>query len=66
MPRKKPQNRIRHLGQDPEEALRAAVAKFRRRFAHVENGLAEQGKTPREATIDEMESLWQQAKQREF
>ena len=45
-----------------EQALRGTNAKFRRRFGHVESSLAAQGKTPSEAGIEEMETLWQQAK----
>jgi len=59
-------NLARFLKVDPEQALRRTNAKFRRRFAHVESGLAAQGKTPREATIDEMEALWQDAKTRKI
>ncbi len=59
-------NIARFLKVDPEQALRGTNAKFRRRFEHVESGLAAQGKTPREATIDEMESLWQDAKSRKL
>jgi MazG family protein len=55
-------NIARFLKVDPEQALRKTNAKFRRRFAHVENGLAAQGKSTRDATIAEMESLWQNAK----
>lgn len=55
-------NIARFMKVDPEQALRKTNAKFRRRFAHVENGLAERGKTPRESTIEEMEALWQDAK----
>ena len=55
-------NIARFLKVDPEQALRKTNAKFRRRFSHIENGLAALGKTPREATVDEMESLWQNAK----
>lgn len=58
-------NLARFLKVDPEQALRKTNAKFRRRFAHVEQGLAAQGKTPREATIEEMEALWQAAKRDE-
>ena len=57
-------NIARFLKVDPEQALRGTNAKFRRRFGHVESGLAEQGKSPKEATIAEMESLWQDAKSR--
>ena len=47
---------------DPEQALRKTNAKFRRRFGHIEKGLSVQGKTLRDATIGEMEALWQEAK----
>jgi MazG family protein len=57
-------NIARFLEVDPEQALRKTNAKFRRRFEHVESGLAAQGKTPRQATIGEMESLWQDAKRK--
>jgi tetrapyrrole methylase family protein / MazG family protein len=55
-------NIARFLKVDPEQALRKTNLKFRRRFAHIEKGLAEAGKTPREATMEEMESLWREAK----
>lgn len=55
-------NLARFLKVDPEQALRKTNAKFRRRFAHLEQGLAAQGKTPQQATIEEMEALWQDAK----
>ncbi len=55
-------NIARFLKVDPEQALRKTNAKFRRRFGHVESGLSAQGKTPREAGIEEMEKLWQEAK----
>ena len=55
-------NLARFLKVDPEQALRKTNAKFRRRFAHVEQGLEAQGTTLKDATIDEMESFWQQAK----
>jgi uncharacterized protein YabN with tetrapyrrole methylase and pyrophosphatase domain len=55
-------NIARFLKVDPEQALRKTNAKFRRRFAHVEAGLAEKGKTPGQATLEEMETLWQDAK----
>ena len=55
-------NLARHLKTDPENALRATNTKFRTRFAQVEAGLAELGKTPQDATLDEMEALWQAAK----
>jgi nucleoside triphosphate diphosphatase len=52
----------RHLHVDPDAALRSTNEKFRRRFAFIERSLAASGRTPREATLDEMEALWQQAK----
>jgi ATP diphosphatase len=52
----------RKLGVDAEIALRGTNRKFRSRFAHVEQGLSKVGKTPKEATLDEMEALWQSAK----
>jgi MazG family protein len=55
-------NIARFLKVDPEQALRKTNTKFRRRFAHVEQGL---GKPFKEASLDEMESLWRQAKERE-
>jgi len=57
-------NIARFLKVDPEQALRGTNSKFRRRFGHVEEGLEAQGNSPREATIDEMERLWQEAKNR--
>jgi ATP diphosphatase len=58
-------NLARHLKIDPEAALRGANAKFERRFAHIENRLAERGGTPEGAGLDEMERLWAEAKAEE-
>lgn len=55
-------NLARHLDIDPEKAVRGTNDKFRRRFAHIETRLAEQGRTAAEATLDEMEALWVEAK----
>lgn len=55
-------NIARHLGVEPEAALKTTNRKFRRRFRHVESGLREQGRTPDAATLEEMEALWQEAK----
>lgn len=52
----------RHLDIDPEAAVRATNEKFRKRFAYIELKLAEAGRTPAEATLAEMEALWQAAK----
>lgn len=55
-------NLARHLGADPESALSAANAKFERRFHHIEAALAAKARSPADATLHEMEALWQQAK----
>ena len=55
-------NLARHLGIDPETALRGSNRKFERRFAAVEQALAARGKTPTQATLTEMEELWTAAK----
>lgn len=55
-------NLARFLKVDPEQALRSTNSKFRTRFAHVEAGLAAAGKSVQDATLDEMEALWQAAK----
>lgn len=56
-------NVARFLGVDPEQALRGTNAKFRRRFARMEERLREQGRSPADVTLEELEALWQQAKQ---
>lgn len=53
----------RKAGVDPEAALRGANAKFERRFRHLEQRLAEQGRAPGEADMAELEALWARAKQ---
>ncbi len=57
-------NLARFLKVDPEQALRKTNRKFRDRFGHVERGLKQAGKAPREATLEEMEALWQDAKRK--
>jgi len=49
----------------PEEALRGTLRRFESRFHHVENKLAERGKSPRESTLSEMDALWEDAKEME-
>ncbi|EAQ01608.1 mazG family protein [Pseudooceanicola batsensis HTCC2597] len=58
-------NLSRHLGVDPEAALRGANAKFTRRFASIEAALAERGRTPADSTLEEMDALWDAAKRAE-
>lgn len=55
-------NLARHCKVDPEVALRATNDKFEKRFRYIEKKLGEQGRKPAEATLDEMEALWQDAK----
>jgi ATP diphosphatase len=55
-------NLARHLHADPEGVLRATNVKFERRFAAIERALAARGKTPKDATLAEMDALWDEAK----
>ena len=55
-------NLARHAEADPEMTLRRANAKFGRRFAYIERKLAAQGRSLDEATLDEMDELWNEAK----
>jgi MazG family protein len=58
-------NIARYLSIDPESALRKTNAKFRRRFQWLEERLREQGKELSKSNLEEMETLWQAAKQEE-
>jgi MazG family protein len=58
-------NIARYLSLDPESALRNTNRKFRRRFQWMEQRLQENGTTPDQVSMDELESHWQQAKQQE-
>ncbi len=55
-------NLARHLGVDPDQALRHGNQKFERRFASIEAALAADGRTPAQSNLAEMEALWQKAK----
>lgn len=55
-------NLARHLDVDPEKALRRTNDKFRKRFSHIEKSLESENRKPAEASLEEMEALWQQAK----
>ncbi|WP_146345248.1 nucleoside triphosphate pyrophosphohydrolase [Falsiphaeobacter marinintestinus] len=55
----------RHLGVEPEAALRRTNAKFIRRFEAVESKLAARGKTPSDSDLAEMDALWDEAKRDE-
>lgn len=58
-------NLARHLHVDPEAALRAANAKFTRRFGRIEDWLAAAGRTPAQSDLAEMDALWNRAKAEE-
>jgi len=58
-------NLSRHLGVDPERALRNANAKFERRFRRIESLLAAQGREPQDVDLETMEAAWQRAKREE-
>lgn len=58
-------NLARHLKVDPEAALRAASQKFTRRFARIEDWLAETDRTPADSDLAEMDALWNRAKAEE-
>jgi ATP diphosphatase len=55
-------NLARHLDADPESVLRGTNAKFERRFAAIEMALAREGRKPQDATLAEMDALWNAAK----
>jgi MazG family protein len=55
-------NLARHLTIDPERELRAASRRFRDRFQHIERALSAQGRSPVEATLEELDLLWEEAK----
>ncbi|WCE10041.1 nucleoside triphosphate pyrophosphohydrolase [Pseudomonas sp. JBR1] len=55
-------NLARHLHVDAEDALRQANAKFERRFRYIEEALKAQGRTPQEASLEEMDAFWDAAK----
>ena len=58
-------NLARHFGIDPEAALRRTNAKFERRFGVIEAVLTQQGKSLEEASLEEMERIWVEAKREE-
>ncbi len=58
-------NLARHLGVDPEAALRGANEKFARRFRAIEAALGAQGRRPEDSSLEEMDGLWDAAKRAE-
>ena len=55
-------NLARKLDVDPEDAVRAANAKFARRFAYIEQRLAERGSSPEKSDLAEMDALWNEVR----
>jgi nucleoside triphosphate diphosphatase len=55
-------NLARHVGADPETALRGTNAKFERRFAYIERALSAKGRSLEDATLEEMDALWNEDK----
>ena len=58
-------NVCRYLKIDPENALRSTNAKFERRFRYIEERLRSQGRAPQDATLEEMDALWEDPKRQE-
>jgi ATP diphosphatase len=58
-------NLARHVGADPESALRGTNAKFERRFVYIERALAAKGRSLEQASLEEMDALWNEAKMEE-
>jgi ATP diphosphatase len=58
-------NLARHVGADPDLALRGANAKFERRFGYIEQQLAARGRSLESASLTEMDALWNEAKREE-
>jgi uncharacterized protein YabN with tetrapyrrole methylase and pyrophosphatase domain len=57
-------NYARFIGLDPETALRGTNEKFAKRFRYIERALAREGRHPHDATLEEMDALWEKAKRR--
>ncbi len=57
-------NLSRFIAVNPEEALRKTIARFIARFQYVEETLAQQGKNPEQSSLQEMDALWEEAKER--
>lgn len=57
-------NYSRFIGVNPEHALRGCIERFSERFRHVERGLAARGIRTGEASLQEMDTLWEEAKKK--
>lgn len=58
-------NISRFIGVNPEDALRKTISKFIHRFRHIEMNAAEQGRKLSDMTLEEMDKLWDEAKEKE-
>ncbi|HEY3891469.1 MAG TPA: nucleoside triphosphate pyrophosphohydrolase, partial [Bradyrhizobium sp.] len=58
-------NLARHVGANPDQALRGTNAKFERRFGYIEQRLSAQGRSLLDASLGEMDALWNEAKREE-
>jgi ATP diphosphatase len=58
-------NLARHVGADPDLALRGTNTKFERRFGYIERALESQGRSLDSASLAEMDALWNEAKTKE-
>ena len=58
-------NVSRFLGIDPETALQRSNRKFQRRFRYMESALKRRGRALKDASLEEMDALWEEAKDRE-
>ena len=56
-------NLCRHAGVDAETTLRKSSKKFEHRFQHIENRVADKGSSLNETSLDELDQLWNEAKQ---
>ncbi|MCZ6636323.1 MAG: nucleoside triphosphate pyrophosphohydrolase [bacterium] len=57
-------NLARFLDLSPEDALAQTIDKFQNRFAYIESKLQKTGKTPQEASLEEMDAYWEEAKEK--
>lgn len=55
-------NTARHLSLDAEKALMTSNSKFKQRFTYIEQQLQQQGKSPQESSLMEMDNLWEKSK----
>jgi uncharacterized protein YabN with tetrapyrrole methylase and pyrophosphatase domain len=58
-------NISRFVGINPEDALRKTISKFISRFRHIEMAAAESGRNLSDMSLSEMDSLWDEAKEKE-